>query len=90
MNFPRRVVITRIRNTCHACPSQWEGEDEQGRYVYVRYRWGHLSVDVNGEEVFALQHDASGWGGVMSYEELKELTWGCIKWPEYESSEEAS
>ncbi len=43
--------------TCSACPSQWEGRvvegmgdeldgdmDVAGRPVYIRYRWGFLSV----------------------------------------------
>lgn len=27
-----------------ACPSSWKGRDQDGRGVYVRYRWGRLSV----------------------------------------------
>jgi len=32
--------------TCRACPSQWEGETEDGRAIYVRYRHGYLSAGV--------------------------------------------
>ena len=35
-------VIT-CRRTCLACPSQWEGVCEDGRSIYIRYRWGCLS-----------------------------------------------
>lgn len=36
-----------IDQTCPACPSQWEAETIDGRFVYVRYRWGTLRVDVS-------------------------------------------
>ncbi len=29
-----------------ACPAQWEGRTDDDRPVYVRYRWGYLSVCV--------------------------------------------
>ena len=29
-----------------ACPAQWEGRTDDDRPVYVRYRWGYLSVRV--------------------------------------------
>lgn len=39
----------RIRNlvqTCWACPSQWSAKTEDGDEVYIRYRWGVLTMDV--------------------------------------------
>jgi hypothetical protein len=38
----RKVVD--LKMTCVACPSQWEGQLEDGRYFYGRYRWGYLYV----------------------------------------------
>ena len=32
--------------TSVAAPAQWEGRTEDDRPVYVRYRWGYLSVRV--------------------------------------------
>lgn len=32
--------------TCFACPSQWEGELDDGRRLYVRYRHSWLNVGV--------------------------------------------
>jgi len=32
--------------TCFACPAQWEGRTDGDRPVYIRYRWGYLSVRV--------------------------------------------
>lgn len=44
--------LTRIVQTCSACPSQWDAWDEAGTYYYVRYRFGRFTVTkdrVNGE-----------------------------------------
>lgn len=39
-------TITNLRMTCDACPSQWEAITEDGRKVYIRYRFGHLSCHI--------------------------------------------
>lgn len=36
----------KIRMTCIACPTQWEGALDDGRFVYFRYRSGLLTIDV--------------------------------------------
>ena len=38
------MKLRTLEKTCEACPAQWEGQLEDGRYVYVRYRWGVLRV----------------------------------------------
>jgi hypothetical protein len=38
--------ISDIQQTCLACPSQWEGHLADGCPIYIRYRWGELSVRV--------------------------------------------
>ena len=38
--------IKHVVMTCTACPAQWEGRTEDDRPVYIRYRWGYLSVRV--------------------------------------------
>ena len=66
-------TIKHLEQTCFACPSQWEGETTDGKYIYIRYRWGYLSVDVDGKEIFGL-HVGSNTGGVMSEKEMLEIT----------------
>ena len=88
------LIVTEIRNTCGACPSQWEGRTEDGRYVYVRYRWGHLTIGVGdtdiwdavdrGGEVFD-QYLGDWLDGFLDYAELKQATQGVVRWPEEES-----
>lgn len=77
------MKVTSIVQTSTACPSQWEGTLEDGRMVYVRYRWGYLSVRVSptpttevldavdGEEVFG-KEIGGGLDGWLSYSQLKE------------------
>lgn len=51
------MKLKRLERTCIACPSQWEGETEDGREVYVRYRHGRLSVEVGDPEIGWLHRD---------------------------------
>lgn len=34
------ITIVRVVETCVACPSQWDGWDTEGKYYYLRYRFG--------------------------------------------------
>lgn len=43
------LARAQVRQTCSACPSQWEGTTEDGRSVYVRYRWGNLTVGLGAD-----------------------------------------
>lgn len=42
----QKAILIEMSNTCYACPSQWEGKLNDGRLVYVRYRYGGLSIRV--------------------------------------------
>ena len=84
-------VVTSLKKTCTACPSQWEGELEDGRMLYVRYRWGELSAGV-GEDIGAavkngrsealyFEHVGDGLDGWMTFEELKGHLQGLLEFP---------
>lgn len=45
MKKSKRLILVK---TCNACPSQWSGTTENGKPVYIRYRWGWFSFEVNG------------------------------------------
>lgn len=45
MTWEPRELRT-LRKTASACPAQWEGETTDGKSVYVRYRFGHLTAGV--------------------------------------------
>lgn len=78
--------VIELIQTCLACPSQWEGKTNDNREIYIRYRWGRLSIDLGQEGVEHLKHsDLRGmnvlfeekigdeFDGVLEYEELKGL-----------------
>jgi hypothetical protein len=81
MTRSEKLRVTSIRQTCDACPSQWEGTLEDGREIYVRYRWGilHIGVGGRGREwlLETLSHDLDG---VLTFEELVNATQGKIEW----------
>lgn len=69
-------------------PVQADGVTDDGRSVYVRYRWGNLTVEVDGELVF--ERDLSGEDrshlgplepGELLESELRQYTAGVIEWP---------
>jgi len=64
------IHIKRIVKTCDACPAQWDAETEDGRYVYIRYRYGFLSVSVDGERIVG-KEVGDPLDGVMNFDELK-------------------
>jgi len=82
------IKITKAVQTCMACPAQWDAWTEDDEYVYVRYRWGGLTIDygVHGESIFE-KSVGGGMDGVMSFDELKRHTRGVIEWPDYDEVE---
>lgn len=64
-----------IKQTRSACPSQWEGELENGQDFYIRYRWGHLTLDVPfGTTIFGKQLGGSLSGYLSDYRMLDALS----------------
>lgn len=91
------IKVVKVRRTCTACPSQWEGETSTGQYVYARYRGGHMRVDVAPTEEqwssarmanFTVYRENFGHplDGYIEYSELKEHTAGVLEWPDSEEA----
>lgn len=87
--LPRVVAL---KKTSTACPSQWEGDLEDGRAIYARYRHGHLSVGVadyvdgavrNGmsDEALFADYVGDGLDGFMDFEELRVQLHGLLEFP---------
>jgi hypothetical protein len=63
------TTIIELNQTCFACPSQWEGKTADGRHLYIRYRWGHLSISMDGTVIIG--KDIGGaWDGVLNENDL--------------------
>lgn len=86
-------VVMALKQTCPACPAQWEGTLEDGRSLYARYRGGGLSVgvgdDIEGavrnswsEEAFYFEHVGDGLDGFMDFAELRTHLYGLLDFPE--------
>jgi hypothetical protein len=67
------VTLTRIEQTCPACPSQWDAWDADGTYYYIRFRWGLLTVSTGdvANVVFGLAHGHPLDGTMMTGEMLR-------------------
>jgi len=84
------IEVKKFEMTCGACPSQWEGRTIDNRPIYARYRWGFLSVYVGetGGDVYNAINTMQVYGeqlgdemhGVMSTEELINITSGIVNW----------
>lgn len=77
------IEINKLKQTCGGCPSQWEFYTFDNRPVYVRYRWGFLSVRVskqNGTITDAVvggvpvigKEIGNAFDGVIGWEQVKE------------------
>ena len=71
------MKITGLRQTCNACPSQWEALTIHNRSVYIRYRWGYLSIWVSN---FPKQHGLEG--KEVYRKQLGNELDGCLSWEE--------
>lgn len=77
------MKIKELKQTTQACPSQWEGTMEDGKFIYIRFRWGVLSVGIGKDEAEAVNNSSTNMyynkkvsddlDGVMSTEEMLKL-----------------
>lgn len=69
------VVITQLERDCIACPTAWIATTDSGKELYVRYRWGDLTVktrDDEREEIY--RKDFGGaFDGHMTVYELQDV-----------------
>lgn len=88
----RLPTVVSLEQTCSACPSQWEGQLDDGRWLYARYRGGFLSIrlgDSLDEAISAYGPDAlyesqcgDGLDGFMETDELRRHLAGLLHFPE--------
>jgi hypothetical protein len=61
---PKIVSLTK---TCDAAPAQWQGKLANGHDIYIRYRYGYLSVRM-GEQLFDEYGDPDAWDDALVYQ----------------------
>jgi hypothetical protein len=85
--------VVKLKKTCTACPSQWEGTLDDGRGIYARFRWGELSVGVGkdvkdaiesswGDKALFQEHVGDGLDGFMDFEALRSHLYGLLDFPD--------
>lgn len=86
------IIVASVAETFFACPNTYSGITAEGETIFVRYRWGHLSIRLqprgliddsegsNGESIFELDYGGP-FDGMLNYSELRELTEKIIQWP---------
>lgn len=64
-------IVDDLIKTCSAYPSQWEGITKCGKDIYIRYRWGSLTLDIDGITVYSLSK-GDGLDGYLDDSEMRE------------------
>jgi hypothetical protein len=41
-----KMKVIALKKTSVACPSQWEGKFDNGKIIYIRYRWGCFKISI--------------------------------------------
>ncbi|PZP48572.1 MAG: hypothetical protein DI601_00350 [Azospirillum brasilense] len=53
------ITLVHIRQTCVACPSQWDALSDHGDFIYIRYRSGYLGWGIGSSPDAAAENWAS-------------------------------
>ena len=46
------MKVKELKLTLDCCPTQYEGFTTDGNWIYVRYRWGVMTIDIWEKENF--------------------------------------
>ena len=68
-----KYIVSELEMITNICPTQWEGRTLDGLMFYARYRWGGLSVDIGGNQIFYKNYN-DPFHGVMSTNTMMQLT----------------
>ena len=81
------ISISELVPLCRGCPSDWETTDHLDRYVYIRFRWGRLTVEIGKTETTTeriySEQVSDEYDGFMEVETMIEHTKDVIDWTEY-------
>lgn len=80
----KKYKVKSCKQTCSACPSQWDIYTEDGEYIYARYRWGRLTVTLNpwqdGSKVLYCEDIGDDLDGILDTIELVGHTKSILDW----------
>lgn len=82
------IIVTKLEKTSGSFPSQWEAETNDGRFIYIRYRFGRFEVSIGNTKDESIlgtilmrrtyTHANMKYDGCMSTERMMELTNGIL------------
>lgn len=68
------IIITELERDCIACPTAWIGKTADGRELYIRFRWGDLTVKDRETRNIIYKNEYSGeFDGHMTVYELIDI-----------------
>ena len=86
-----KYKVKEATRTCEACPSQWDLTADNGEYIYVRYRWGHLRVTLHAfteqEETLWSENFGDEYDGSIGWNDMMDLTSNVLDWSEWDGVE---
>ena len=72
------VRVRKLTDMRTSCPAQWTAETFHGEDVYIRYRWGWITVYVGGKDIYTKKCGAD-YAGTMDTKEMKRVLKNVIK-----------
>lgn len=63
-------IVKYLKQTCIACPSAWKGETTEGKEIYLRYRWGGLSIRIDDLLIYSDDNFGEGLDGWLEMDEV--------------------
>ena len=93
MTMPGKIIVVTATMEFPLCPTVFVGTTDDGATIYVRFRFGRLSIRIDhrnpapdggadGRRIYEEKLDPLGLDGCLEYEELRELTGDWIEWPD--------
>jgi len=78
------IKVVKIKDLGTTCPTQFEGTTDDGKYIYIRYRWDKLTVRLANSEEECFKSDDSkiltvlfvtgdDWCGEIDYYTVRDI-----------------
>lgn len=93
MTQPGKIIVVCTTLDFPMCPTIVSGTTDDGATVYVRYRFGRLSIRMDsrtpapnggsgGRRIYEEKLDLKGLDGWLEYDDLRKITADWIEWPD--------
>ena len=91
--MPGKIIVVSAHMEFPLCPTIVSGTTDDGATVYVRYRFGRISIRIDhrkpapnggtgGRRIYEEKLDPDGLNGWLEYDDLRKITADWIEWPD--------